>query len=136
MYAIKDRKVPVIDFNVEDKLGVPQYMLDYSKDQSRKNYKQRMEDEGLFHKDQDYKNIQLTIGDETRYVPFALAHTDGESQIVILPPERMPYNQPWEFVLRHEKEHCVQIVSEYMTDLRAASPLREGTRDSAVRVKY
>ncbi len=131
----QNKRIPVIDFPVAE-LGVPQYMLDYSKEQARKNYKQMMEDEGLFRRDQDYKNIQLTIGDETRYVPFALAHTDGESQIVILPPERMPYDTPWEFVLRHEREHCVQIVSEYMTDLRAASRLRDGIRNDAVRVKY
>ena len=101
-----------------------------------KDYKARMAEEGLFRRDQDYKNIQITVGDETRYVPFALAHTDTESQIVLLPPERMPYDMPWEFVLRHEMEHCVnRHVSEHVTDLNAANRTRDYMR-SNVRLKY
>ncbi len=100
------------------------------------DYRTKMAEEGLFHKDQEYKNIRLIVGDETRYVPFALAHTNTETEIVILPPERMPYEVGWEFVLRHEMEHCINPgVSEHYTDLNAANRTRDYMR-SNVRLKY
>ncbi len=99
-------------------------------------YVERMIREGLFHKDQEYKNVMFTIGDETRYVPFALAHTNTDTQIVILPPERMPYEVGWNFVLNHEREHCLDPdASEHYTDLKAAIPARDYRR-SSIRVKY
>src|SRR3989338_107092 len=96
-----------------------------------KDYKTKMAEEGLFHRGQEYKNIMLTIGDETRYVPFALAHTNTETQIVILPPERMPYEVGWNFVLNHEREHCLNPgASEHYTDLNAANPVRDYRRSN------
>ena len=136
----QDKRVPVIDFEVNDKLGVPQYMLDYSKEQSlkraaeRKDYKQRMGEEGLFHKDQDYKNVFLTVGDTWKYLPFVLAWTDAETQMTISRPELLPYG---ERVLEHEKEHCWNPGgNEYVTDRNAHDHVRDYGRNSAVRVKY
>ena len=100
------------------------------------DYKKRMEEEGLVHRKQDYKNMMLTIGDTWRYLPGVLAWTNAETQITILPHERMPYKQSWEFVLKHEKEHCIDPgASEPLTDRNAADPFRDYRRRD-IRVMY
>ena len=40
-----------------------------------KDYKRMMEEEGLFHKDQEYMNVLATPGDTWRYLPGVIAWT-------------------------------------------------------------
>jgi len=95
------------------------------------DYRAKMAEEGLFRKEQPYKNIMLTVGDTRKYLPFVLAWTNTETQMTISPPELLPYGRR---VRDHEKEHCVELTSEYMTDLNAANPIREYRRDK-IRIK-
>ena len=133
----QDKLVPVIDFEVNDKLGVPQYMLDYSKQQSRKNYKQRMEEEGLLHKDQDYMNILATPGDTWRYLPGVVAWTLPGLHATFSHKELEPYGIK---ARPHEGGHSVLAReigphSEHQVDQLIDDPSRNYKLDS-VRFSY
>ncbi len=91
----------------------------------------------------DYKNIKLREFDEERYHPFAFAHTDVNTEIAILPREKIPYNlvgnasiKGWGFVLSHEEEHILNP-NEYrepVIDLLGGRVEREDIRSLKIRL--
>ena len=88
------------------------------RDSIKLDYKTIMADEGLFHRDQDYMNMLVTVGDTWRYLPFVLAWTDAEAHVTFSHRELVPYgvkdrsHEQGHGVLKGGSEHAVDILVE------------------------
>ena len=84
----------------------------------------------------DYKLVKVWPIDEERYHPWALAHTNVESDIAINPPEKIPYEFGPDSVLRHEREHILNPdePSERKIDLLGGRRERDDIRSRNIRL--